>query len=169
MQSSAFKLSLGIVAPCSLLVPRSHGAGDPAVVATHAAFHANLNIILRIMALMLSTIRVLYALHTYELSTLMIEHEIRSDFLSLDVKLVCITPYGLFRNFQQTGFFILLNLCNKRSIILLLCLYMFEIYKMLYRFFFILIEEFSRENIHFLFLVSGARLEKFHTFCVKSM
>lgn len=79
-ESSAFKLSLRIVAPCPFLV-RSHGAGDPAVVATHAAFHANLNIILRIMALMLST---------YELSTLMIEHEIRSGFFSPDVKPVCI-------------------------------------------------------------------------------
>lgn len=79
MQLSAFKLSLGIVAPCPFLVPRSHGAGDPTVLATHAVFHANLNIILRIMALMLSMIRVLY---TYELSTLMIEHKIRSGFFS---------------------------------------------------------------------------------------
>lgn len=61
-QTSAFKSSLRIVAACPFLV-RSHGAAptiQPSWLHTGSSIllHANLNIILRIMALMLSTIHV---------------------------------------------------------------------------------------------------------------
>lgn len=88
----AFKLSLRIQSrPALFLSDLTAPVIQPSSrLHTQAAFHANLNIILRIMALMLSTIRVPYTLHTYELSTLIIVHEIRSGFLSPGVKLIYI-------------------------------------------------------------------------------